>query len=314
MIWLIVILGAIAAAFALAVVAYARELKRISHFLEDVPEGSNLRLDTDLPLPETERLINAVNQQLDESAERALRMRQEESDLLEGLANLSHDIRTPLAGAKGYVQLASEEADRQEAQRFLSLAQTRLDAMRVMLDQLFDYMRTIGSREEYETESVDAIAVLSSVLAGHYPAFAKVGWEPRLELQDETLPIQTNPEALRRIFDNIVANMLAHGAGDICVQQTSGKDAGEVSGSLLGAGDAHNTQVTTILTFSNRLKPGDNPDPDLVLKRFYRSDAARSTAGAGLGLAVVKELCAVMDIGIEVAVQNETFAVVLSFV
>lgn len=290
MIWLIAILGAIAAALALVVVAYARELKRISHFLEDVPEGSNLRLDTDLPLPGTERLIKAVNQQLDESAERALRMRQEESDLLEGLANLSHDIRTPLAGAKGYVQLASEEVDQKEAERFLSLAQTRLDAMRVMLDQLFDYMRTIGSREEYEMEPVDAIAVLSSVLAGHYPAFAKVGWEPRLELQGETLPLQTNPEALRRIFDNVVANMLTHGAGDVCVQQ-----------------------VGPMLTFSNRLKPGDEPNPDLVLKRFYRSDAARSTAGAGLGLAVVKELCIATRIKLEVAVTNEAFEVTLSF-
>lgn len=290
MIWLIAILGAIAAALALVVVAYARELKRISHFLEDVPEGSNLRLDTDLPLPGTERLVKAVNQQLDESAERALRMRQEESDLLEGLANLSHDIRTPLAGAKGSVQLASEEVDQKEAERFLSLAQTRLDAMRVMLDQLFDYMRTIGSREEYEMEPVDAIAVLSSVLAGHYPAFAKAGWEPRLELQDETLPVQTNPEALRRIFDNIVANMLTHGAGDVCVRQ-----------------------VGSTLTFSNRLKPGDEPNPDLVLKRFYRSDAARSTAGAGLGLAVVKELCIATRIKLEVAVTNEAFEVTFSF-
>lgn len=290
MIWLIAILGAIAAALALVVVAYARELKRISHFLEDVPEGSNLRLDTDLPLPGTQRLIKAANQQLDESAERALRMRQEESDLLEGLANLSHDIRTPLAGAKGYVQLASEEADQKEAERFLSLAQTRLDAMRVMLDQLFDYMRTIGSREEYEMEPVDAIAVLSSVLAGHYPAFAKAGWEPRLELQDETLLVQTNPEALRRIFDNIVSNMLAHGAGDVCVQQSG-----------------------AMLVFTNRLKPGDEPNPDLALKRFYRSDAARSSAGAGLGLAVVKELCVAMAIELEVAVTNKTFEVTLSF-
>lgn len=291
MIWVLALLSAATAALTLVVVAYARELKRISHFMDNVPEGSNLRLDTNLPLPGVERLIQAINRQFDESADQAIKMRQEESDLLEGLTNLSHDIRTPLAGAKGYVQLAFEEVDQQEAERFLLLAQTRLDAMRVMLDQLFDYMRTIGSHEEFEAESVDGIAVLSSVLAGHYPTFAKMGWEPSLDLQHETLQVQANPEALRRIFDNIVANMLAHGAGDVCVRQAG-----------------------STLTFSNRLKPDDEPNPDLVLKRFYRSDAARSTAGAGLGLAVVKELCAVMDIGIEVAAQNETFAVVLSFV
>lgn len=290
MVWVVVALCVIATALAAIVAAYYFELLRIASFIKYLPEDSNLRLDEKIPLPGANMLIKAVNGHIDKTADQMTEIHQEEAELLEGLANLSHDIRTPLAGAKGYGQLAAEEKDPREAARFLSLAQSRLDAMQVILDQLFSYMRTLGFQGDHEREKVDVISILSSVMAGHYPEFREAEAEPVIHYEQEKLVVLGDPEALRRIFDNLVSNMIVHGAGGISVEQKGSQ-----------------------IRFCNNLKAGDEPNESLVFKRFYRSDSARSSVGAGLGLAVVKELCSIMEVGLTVAVRNETFEVVLVF-
>ena len=55
------------------------------------------------------------------------------------LASLSHDIRTPLMGAKGYLRLAQDEGDEAGRDRRLAAAEARLDDMGALLDQLFAY-------------------------------------------------------------------------------------------------------------------------------------------------------------------------------
>lgn len=284
---LLILLLIATAVFAFAIIAYRFELKRIAGFMESRPAASNLRLSKGAPLPGTGDLIDAVNNQIDRSSDRELAMKQEESDLLEGLANLSHDIRTPMSGAKGYVQLAATESDAIERARLMGLAQDRLDAMRTMLDQLFDYTRTFGARDASGDEDIDVCSVLSSVLVGQYPAFREAGWDPQVDLQD-VLIAHGGLEALRRVFENIVSNILAHGAGDVRIT-SSGRE----------------------LRFANRIDAADGSDAigaldiNLVFKRFYRGDSSRSGVGAGLGLSVVKELCDSMGIKVAADVVAE---------
>lgn len=294
----IVITASMVAAIALIasvalVVAYRVEIGRIAGFMNERPANSNMRLGKGLPLPGMDLMIASVNEGIDEFAERESELHREETDLLEGLANLSHDIRTPLAGAKGYVQLAADEDDAQERERLLSLAEARLGSLQGMLDRLFDYTRAIsaqGTQDESALEEVDAIAILSSVLAGHYPSFVEFGWEPKVDLGEDRLDVVADPEALRRVFDNVVSNILSHGAGDIRIERF---------------GDT--------LEFSNGMIPGAAIDAGLVFKRFYRGDASRSATGAGLGLAVVKELCDAMRIEADADVVGGRFVLTLRF-
>lgn len=279
-------LGVGAAAAAL----YARELGRFETFLRNRPLSSNVQLTVGTHLPGCTGLAQAVNAHMHASSQRELKMRQDEEDLLEGLAGLSHDIRTPLAGAKGYLQLAADETDTTERTQCLHQAERRLDAMQVLLDQLFDYTRTLGTSAPLDLDDVDAFALLSSVLAGRHPEFSQRGWEVHLEGKDGPMPVQADEAALRRVFENVVSNTLRHGAGDVRIR---------VEGSAM--------------TFSNALAAGDAPDADAVFDRFYRSDAARSETGAGLGLSVVRELCTAMGMQAAAAVEDGRFVIVLSF-
>ncbi len=285
-----VLLGAVAAAVAVVMVLYARELGLYEAFLRNRPLSSNTRLNAGTHLPGCTGLAAAVNAQLYASASREAKTRQDKADLLEGLASLSHDIRTPLAGAKGYLQLACDEANAAERNRCLQQAEQRLNAMQVLLDQLFDYTRTLGSQEMLALDDVDAMATLSGVLAGRYPEFAQAGREVRIDAACDALMVQADENALRRVLENVVSNALKHGDGDVCIRVEDGA-----------------------MVFSNALLPGDAPDAEAVFDRFYRSDAARSTAGAGLGLPVVRELCAAMGIHASARVEDSEFVIVLAF-
>lgn len=293
MIGLLVVLCCIVIMLVAIVILYRSELLRISGFMGSRPQTSNLRLEKGAPLPGVMPLIDAVNDNIDKVADRELEMMQDETDLLEGLANLSHDIRTPLAGAKGYVQLACVEEEAVERERLLHLAEGRLDAMRGMLDQLFDYTKVLSATsapDKDALERIDVVALLSSVMLGHYPSFAKANIEPAVDLGDGDLFLTADPASLRRVFDNALGNILVHGQGDVCVRRKG-----------------------SVILFSNAMDASGNVNCDLVFRRFYRGDASRSATGAGLGLAVVKELCDEMGVGVSASASDGVFALALDF-
>ena len=269
-------------AFALVVRGYRRELRRMARFLRTRPPESNQRLTVQTTLPGTSELAAAVNGQLDRQAEEGRAQHRAEQEFQRNLASLSHDIRTPLTGAKGYLQLAAaENDDASERARCLGLAQSRLNAMQTLLDQLFDYCRSLDAAREPVREPVDALAVLSEVLAGHFPEFAERGWEPALDWQDPALPLMGDREALSRIFENLVANALRYGTGDFTVTQRGRR-----------------------LVFGNDMAATDaaSLDAERLFDRFYRGDAARSESGAGLGLSVVRNLATSLDAQVSAAV------------
>ena len=63
----------------------------------------------------------------------------------------------------------------------------------------------------------------------------------------------------------------------------------------------------------NGLPEGARPDAARVFERFYRGDASRGSAGAGLGLAVVKNLCDGMGVQASAQVEDGAFQLVLEF-
>lgn len=285
----IIIIALLLAALCAITVLYHRELIRWANFMENHPPSSNVRLGTEAALPGSKDVVAGINTLLDEATQRERAMGKRERHLLNGLAELSHDIRTPLAGVKGYVQLAKNEDDPSERRRCLELAEQRFDTTQEMLDQLFDYMRIATGSDALDVASYDVIRILSSSLAGHYNAFEEKGWAARVELESK-IEALVDEVAMRRIFENILGNMLKHGSSSI---------------------DIHSDGRTLVL--SNDIESETHIDEDRVFDRFYRGDSARSVPGAGLGLASVKQLCDSMGILVGAEASEDRFTIRLEF-
>ena len=123
------------------VLLYGHELRRMARFLRNRDGRSNSRLTTEMPGPGFADLARAVNGTLDAADQRERERAAEQRQFQRDLASLSHDIRTPLMGAKGYVSLAAEEPDDARRAHYLQAAEARLTDMEGLLDALFAYAR-----------------------------------------------------------------------------------------------------------------------------------------------------------------------------
>lgn len=251
---------------------------------------SNERLDVACPLPGCEQLTCAVDARLEADRARARGRMAEERRFQEELAALSHDIRTPLAGAKGYLQLAADEADAAEREACLGAAAERLDALQALLDQLFAYTRSRDAESVGALEEVDAAPLVASVLAGAHPLFEERGMVVEAAALEEPFLVMADAEALRRVVDNVVRNAAEHGSGALRIQREG-----------------------CALTFANDLEPGAQVDASRVFQRFYQADAARGRGNAGLGLATVENLCAAMGIKATAQADDGIFTLRLTF-
>ena len=246
----------------------------------------------------------ALAQALDAAAEEAertvLQVQEERRRLQQDLAAFSHDARTPLTGAQGYLQLYAVARDAQERDRCVAEASKRLSAMRRLVDQLFELTKVEGGRDALQLELLPVDEVLAECLAELYPAFVRKGWAPDVAM-DEGVRAVADREALSRVFGNLLANCLSHGSEAPTLR------LGKLP-LVLGSQSAG-----WELSLSNRADNLEALDSDLLFERFYRGDPSRPSGGSGLGLAIAQGLSAAMGLHLEAQVDpaRKTFAITL---
>ena len=245
--------------------AYRAQLLEMARVLEETPPESNLRLTVRTFGMAPRRLCRAVNQRLEEERQLRLETQKREQELKYTMTCISHDIRTPLAGAMGYLQLLEEDPERQT--EYLDIVRERLEKLEELLEELFLYTRLQGGSLPLECETTAALPPLWDALAEFYPQLEAAGVEPKLRFDREDMTVWASPEALGRVYRNLIANALRHGGGGLTI---SGQDQ--------------------TICFSNELPPGPKPDPERLFDRFYQSSPDRAAGGAGLGLSIVREL------------------------
>ena len=272
----------------LRLLAYRRQLEYMARVLEETPAESNLCLTVWMDSTPARRLCRAVNRRLEEGRRLRLEALDSERKLKYTMACVSHDIRTPLAGAMGYLQLLEGEPERQA--EYLDIVQKRLTELDRLLDELFLYTKLANEPLTPVCGEIAVLPPLEEALAEFYPQLEAAGIVPELRFDREDLTVWASAEALGRVYRNLIANALRHGGGGLAV---SGRD-GEIC-------------------FSNKLLPGPRPDPEHLFDRFYQCSPARAKGGAGLGLSIVRELMERMDGRVSARIIGDTLEIRLSF-
>lgn len=283
------ILALAALAFALLRLwAYRRQLDGMARVLEEAPAQSNLRLTVEMDSAPARRLCRAVNRRLEEGRRLQAETLRGERELKYTMACISHDIRTPLAGAMGYLQLLEEEPERQG--EYLGTVQKRLAELEGLLDELFLYTRLLSDPAPLECQDTAALPPLWEALAEFYPRLEAAGVRPELRFDREDMTVWASQSALGRVYRNLIANALRHGGGALTVSARDGE-----------------------ICFSNPLGPGPRPDPEHLFDRFYQGSPARGGGGAGLGLAIVRELMGRMGAMASARIEGNTLEIKLVF-
>ena len=195
-----------------------------------------------------------------------------ETHLRQQIANVSHDLRTPLTSILGYLQLLEGEGLSPEKKgEYLAVIEGRARTLQTFIAAFYDLSRIEGGELPLEREQVDLRRALSDQLAASYGQIEEAGLDMEVELADGLPPVWADSGAVTRIFSNLLTNALRHG-----------KDA--LSVRLYRAGNV------IVSAFSNRAEGLTAEDAAHVFERFYTADKMRTGQSTGLGLAIVKAL------------------------
>jgi signal transduction histidine kinase len=261
-------LGAILAASFLG-----REIRRQASFLgRRDPRGAE-QATAHIPFGSPLRLARAINCFIEGAKCESENARKRNDELMRNLSDLSHDIRTPLAAAKGHLQLFDEAKNRDDAKsgEHLRAAMIRIDATASILDQLLELTRASDPDQEFRREPVPLLSVLVDALSNHERDFERLGWEPLVSFSQEGILVEADRRALERIIENLVTNAIRYGRPPFtCIQSAFGDEV--------------------VLKVSNGVDESDALDVTMLFDRFYRTGNARTGGGVGLGLPIAKAL------------------------
>ena len=197
----------------------------------------------------------------------------EEKQFKELIANISHDLRTPLTAIKGYQQLLENSDLTDDQQKKLHIARKHADELGRLIEHFFEYSYLLNAELKLNIEKINLTYVVTECLAASIDTFEKRGIMVHLE---DVAPIfvLADQEMLVRIVQNLIQNCLAHSASDVAVQIS--------------------TMENAVITFKNLVENATEIDVNCLFDRFYTRDQARRKT-TGLGLSIVKLLAEQMD-------------------
>ncbi len=194
------------------------------------------------------------------------------------IANVSHDLRSPLASLRGYLDtllLKEQSLGAQERRSFLTIAQRQAEHLQTLISELFDLARLDFDGYRIDAEPVALGELARDVLQKFQLAAQGRHVQLALELDDALGFVHADIGLLERTLENLLENALAHTPPD-----------GRVTLAVLAHDDGALVEVRDT---GSGIPPDDLPH---IFERFYRVDKARTLAssGSGLGLAIVKRI------------------------
>ena len=268
-----VLLALVLAALTGYLLTLEQGLRRATAQLErHAQNATTARLDIPCPNGAAEELFTAVNRLLELRQEESAAYRRKELELRRQIANVSHDLRTPLTSILGYLQLLEQpDLPADKRAEYLSVVEGRARTLQTFIGAFYDLSRIEGGELPLEREQVDLARALSDQLADSYEQLKQAGLTVEADLQPGLPPVWADGGAVTRIFSNLLTNALRHGGGELAVRLYR-EDSQIVSG------------------FSNPARNMTAEDAAHVFERFYTADKMRTGQSTGLGLAIVKAL------------------------
>lgn len=249
------------------------------------------RVSMAAPNAAAEELLTAINTLLDLREQEEGDYRRQERAIRQQIANISHDLRTPLTSILGYLQLLEGEGlTAEERREYLAIVQGRAKALQSMIVSFYDLSRLEGGEYPLSRERVDLYHVLSELVAEFYNDFE--GFDMTVELREGLPSVTADPAGVLRVFTNLIRNAMEHGRSRMSIL-------------LYQEGD----EVVSV--FANDA-PGLTPeDVEHVFDRFFTADKMRTGQSTGLGLAIVKALVERMGHTVSAELEGDLFRVVV---
>lgn len=269
---------------------YKKQIRDIASQIKEFKDRkNNKKISIEIADKDIEELAFEINKYL----ELYKRLEQEEiifqDTLKQGIANMSHDLRTPLTSIIGYLKLLEEDAiDKEEA---LKILKNKANKLSILINDFFELASIESEDYQLNIERINITNIVHDEILSFYETFESKGFEPKVDILENPVFIMGDKESLERIIDNLISNTLKYADKDIEINL-----------------EKHNDEVA--LKISNICLSIDKEDEIHIFDRFYMADKVRKGQGTGLGLSIVKSLMEKMDGTVKAKIEQNRISII----
>ncbi len=229
------------------------------------------------PLPGDYARIEAQLHQIREKEVRQVRILEKETRKRNDLITyLAHDLKTPLASVIGYLSLLDEVPEMPPAQKakYIGITLDKAYRLEELINEFFDITRFNLQAIQINLGRANLGFLLQQLGEQFYPILEQQRKKVEIHTPEE-LWIWADGEKLARVFNNILKNAIAYSYENTVIEIRACHAKDKVK-----------------ITFSNLGDPIPQNQLETIFEKFFRLDNSRSThtGGAGLGLAIAKEI------------------------
>lgn len=214
-----------------------------------------------------------------------------ENDLRKTIANMSHDLRTPLTSIIGYIQfLKADNLSQAERKEYIAIAEKRAKALEGLLNDFYELSLIESMDYKLQSEKINIKRIVEDAVLGRYADFMNKGITPTIELPKENVYVSGDGKAYERVIENLLGNTVKYAKDRVTVSLYTDKNK-------------------VFIRVSNNVDKLNKEDVEKVFDRFYMADKTRSGKGTGLGLSIAKGLVEKMNGQISAALEGDEFTI-----
>lgn len=273
-----------------------KQIKGMTKQLVDINQNkTNQKVTVALVNKEIEELAKTMNDALDARKECEASKVKLEKHLRQAIANMSHDLRTPLTSIMGYVQfLKMDNISDDERKEYLHVAEQRAKSLESLLNDFYELSLMDSLDYELKLEKINISRMLQEVLAEKYVDFVNRDLQPEIEISSENMHVIAEEKSLERVIENLLGNAVKHAKADLKISLEAEENM-------------------ALLKISNTAMNLTQEDVKNIFDRFYMADKTRSGKGTGLGLSIAKGLVEKMNGSMTAELNDDVLVICCRF-
>lgn len=262
--------------------------------MEELISGDTEKmLDISLIDNDLERLAGTLNRYNSQQRQIVASALRHEEYLKESVANISHDLRTPLTVILGHLQLLKKEDLPKEQENRVETILNKAERMKELIEIFYNLAVLDTECTSMQREKFNFTNLLINLITENSPALEQKNICPEINLPEFSVFAFSDRNMVERILQNLLTNAIRYTNGNIKInleQQARNKICFSIENSV--------SNISEI-------------DASRLFERFYMADKSRRGGGTGLGLAVVKALVEKLGGSVKANLQSDTLLIIL---
>ncbi len=273
-----------------------RDEARVERLIRDIYNGNYCempRLSKNSPYTEIAEMLGDFSEQYRRGMEASIKS---ERTKIELVANVSHDLKTPLTSIIGYIELLSKEELNPEAKEYVHILKGKSERLKNIVADVFELAKTTSGEIFVEKQPLDLTKLSYQVLAELEDKIEGAGFEVKTTICDPPVTVCSDGKRIYRIIQNLIDNALKY--------------------SLKGTRIYYELKTvdnSAFITIKNIAGYEMDFTKEEILERFTRGDKSRSSEGSGLGLSIAQGFTLACGGGFDVDIDGDLFKVTVSF-